>query len=439
MNRSSRLRSWQTITLVVLFVGYVGYYVCRSNVAVAAPIWLGEFKSLGLTKTSLGWMQTVGVLMYALGKVVNGPAIDYFGGRRFFLLGMFGSAICTLGFAFFLPPAASTWGFAGLMTALIGLWGINRYFQSIGWGAIVKVSSRWYPAAWMASIMGILSLSFLLGDWGAKKYLGVLLDFGFDWRSLFYVAAGTLAAIGVLTFFLLRGSPADIDEPEPAADESNVYGREGERPEVVSFRQLVLPLLRSVNFWVICALSLGLTMIRETFQFWLPTYLYEVAQLNEADAAQNAAWFPFVGAGVALVAGLSSDLVGKRHGRIMVPLLIGLVGALIAMGIVPLQGRAGLVVGLTCLVSALLIAPYTFCAGVMAVDLGGKKGSSTAAGLIDAAGYIGAALSGVGIGALADIYGWSSAFLALAVVAGLTTAAAVVYWVRNDFVLRASQ
>src|SRR5687768_2892587 len=153
MNRSSRLCSWQTITLVVLFVGYVGYYVCRSNVAVAAPIWLGEFKSLGLTKTSLGWMQTVGVLMYALGKVINGPAIDYVGGRRFFLLGMFGSAICTLALAFFLRPAASTLGFAGLMAALIGLWGINRYFQSIGWGAIVKISSRWYPAARMATIM----------------------------------------------------------------------------------------------------------------------------------------------------------------------------------------------------------------------------------------------------------------------------------------------
>ena len=27
----------------------------------------------------------------------------------------------------------------------------------------MKISSRWYPAAWMASIMGILSLSFLLG------------------------------------------------------------------------------------------------------------------------------------------------------------------------------------------------------------------------------------------------------------------------------------
>ena len=68
----------------------------------------------------------------------------------------------------------------------------------------------------------------------------------------------------------------------------------------------------------------------------------------------------------------------------------------------------------------------------MALDLGGKQGASTAAGLIDGAGYLGAILSGYGIGSLAERYGWQKAFISLAAVAGITTVATVVYWIVQE-------
>jgi phosphonate degradation associated HDIG domain protein len=70
---------------------------------------------------------------------------------------------------------------------------------------------------------------------------------------------------------------------------------------------------------------------------------------------------------------------------------------------------------------------------VNALDLGGKRGSSTAAGLIDSAGYLGAVLSGYGIGALAQNYGWSTAFGFLAGVAALTALVTAFYGVRHEF------
>ena len=69
----------------------------------------------------------------------------------------------------------------------------------------------------------------------------------------------------------------------------------------------------------------------------------------------------------------------------------------------------------------------------MALDLGGKKGSSTAAGLIDTAGYLGAIFSGRGIAYLAENYGWAEAFLVLAGIAGLTAIAAALYWLQQEF------
>ena len=52
--------------------------------------------------------------------------------------------------------------------------------------------------------------------------------------------------------------------------------------------------------------------------------------------------------------------------------------------------------------------------GVIALDLGGKRGGSTAAGLIDAAGYLGAIVSVYGVARLAEVHGWSAGFRVLA-------------------------
>ena len=115
----------------------------------------------------------------------------------------------------------------------------------------------------------------------------------------------------------------------------------------------------------------------------------------------------------------------------MVTSLAGLVATLGLFAWVPLEGRAWLALALIGAVAFFLLAPYTFCSGVLAVKLGGQRGGSTAAGIIDTAGYLGATLAGSGVGRLAQHYGWGTAFAALAGVAAVTTAVATVYAIRT--------
>jgi sugar phosphate permease len=82
-------------------------------------------------------------------------------------------------------------------------------------------------------------------------------------------------------------------------------------------------------------------------------------------------------------------------------------------------------------VAVFMLAPYTFCSGVLAVRIGGQRGGSTSAGLIDTTGYLGAIVSGFGIGMLAEKYGWATAFGSLAGVALLTLAIAGIYALVN--------
>src|SRR5262249_45658826 len=156
-----RTRRWQGITLATLFVGYAGYYICRTNLAVATPLMLDEYGPDGVTERTIGAIASVGVLLYAIGKVFNGVLVDFVGGRALFVVGMAASVASTVLF-----------GLASGLAVFFVTWAANRYVQSLGWGALVKVSSRWFPVGVQATVMGVLSMSFLLGDVFARIYLG---------------------------------------------------------------------------------------------------------------------------------------------------------------------------------------------------------------------------------------------------------------------------
>jgi sugar phosphate permease len=83
-------------------------------------------------------------------------------------------------------------------------------------------------------------------------------------------------------------------------------------------------------------------------------------------------------------------------------------------------------VGLVALVGFLLLGPYSYLAGAMSLDFGGKRGSATAAGIIDGVGYMGGWLSGDTVARVTVRYGWHNAFLMLAVASLLTALIALV-------------
>ena len=110
---------WQGVTVTALLAGYAGYYVCRSNLSVAASLIASDAGLAGMTNATLGTIASSGVLAYALGKPMTGVAGDLLGGRRMFLIGMWGTVAATVAFGF----GAGVW-------ALGAAWVVNRFIQS---------------------------------------------------------------------------------------------------------------------------------------------------------------------------------------------------------------------------------------------------------------------------------------------------------------------
>jgi OPA family glycerol-3-phosphate transporter-like MFS transporter len=425
MSASTRLLRWQVLTVSLMVVGYSGYYLCRSNFSVALPMIIQELGARGvpadMAKIRLGFIASMGVLAYAIGKFVSGGLSDFLGGRRTFLGGMAGSVVFTVLFAL-------SGGIPLFTLAWIG----NRLVQSLGWVGMVKISSRWFSFSSYGTVMGIVSLSFLFGDAAARQFLAILIDHGLGWRGIFFTAGGVLVSLLIVNALLLKDTPGEIGEAEPQANPQNLFASSADDSPPMSVRSLILPLLRSKVFLLVCLLSVGLTLVRETFNLWTPTYFAQAVGLSNADAAQKSALFPLFGGISVLLAGYLSDRLGK--GARAAIILFGLLLAgltLLVLGYGDFGGSKIWPVWLTALVAFLMIGPYSYLAGAISLDFGGKRGSATVSGIIDGCGYMGGVVAGDSMARISVAYGWRGAFVVLAAVCWVLSLAAAVYWVNQ--------
>ncbi len=383
-----------------MVVGYAGYYVCRSDYSVSLPLLITELSAHGMRPADatvrLGTITSLAVLAYALGKFASGALADRVGGRRLFLGGMLGSILCTIAFAL-----------GGSLPIFTLAWIANRLVQSTGWVGMVKLTSRWFSYAQYGTAMGVISLSYLLGDAGARAFMGALIAHGLGWRGVFYSAAAVLGVLFVINAIWLREGP---ETPPPDSPDRLDDGR-----------GVLSSLFRSPQFWIACILSLGFTLLRETFNTWTPTFFTQAVSLSAANAATQSAWFPVLGAVSVVVAGFASDRLG-RGGRARI-MLFGLIATVVLLLL--LAHSRLWPVGLVAATGFALLGPYSYLAGATSLDFGGQRASATTCGIIDGVGYLGGVLAGDSMARVSVAFGWHGAFDVLAAVAFLTGIAAL--------------
>jgi sugar phosphate permease len=432
-NHKNRLLRWQSQTVILLVLGYAGFYLCRSNLSVTLPLIIDELTMGGwdsnTAKVRLGELASLGVFAYAIGKFLSGWLTDWMGGRRAFLLGTAGAVGCTILF-----------GLSGGLPVFTLAWVLNRLLQSMGWPGAVKLTARWFSYSSYGTAMGIISLSFLFGDAAARQFMGWLIGSGVGWRGVFFAAASVLFVIFIFNMILLKESPRAIGEAEPPANPLNLVDSKdgGDVKAAVGLQSLLAAFLRSPAFWLVCLLSLGCTLLRETFNTWTPTYFVEVAGLSRAEAASKSALFPLFGGMSVMLAGFLSDRLG-HSGRALI-LLIGMLLATIGlwlMGRADFGGSYAWPVLLVAFVAFALIGPYSYLAGALSLDFGGKQGSATASGLIDGVGYLGGILAGGAVARFSVTHGWQGAFMALSGVALLSSVAAAAFLINQRRAVRA--
>lgn len=379
--------------MAVLSIGYIGIYLCRKNLGVAIPLLQEAFSA---SKESVGWIASFGTVAYAIGKIINGPVVDRIGGRRGFVLAVFGVAIF-----------GATAALAPSLAVLAACYGANRFAGAAGWGAMMKLVPTWFPSTRTATVIALLSLTYVGGGAAATMLARAIVVAGGGWRVVMAGPAIVVLAVGVLAAVMLRSGP--IPESDRLGAKVSGHG--------FSLAALV-ELLRLRRFLLACGLSFSVTLLREALNTWSVDFLTSIqgGTKSLALAAVQSIGFDLAGIVGILSMGIAyGRLPPKRRRWVIAIAMLVLAGVLALLastrGLSPTAAAV-----LLALCGYLVYGPFSLLSGVIALETGGSRLVATAAGVIDGTGYVAAALAGATLGRLLDIGGYALGFSALAAV-----------------------
>jgi MFS transporter, OPA family, glycerol-3-phosphate transporter len=392
--------------LGALAVGYAGVYLCRKNFSVANPLIRHAF---GLSKEQIGMVASYSTLAYVVGKFTFGPLIDRIGGRMAFLLSLTGVAIF-----------GAAGGLVGSLPMLTLIYSLNRLAGSAAWGGMIKQVPDWFSSRSMAFAVGVMSLGFVVGGMCASMLAGDIAKWSGDsWRWVMSGPATVLVVIMVICWAVLPREKERRTHPAGAKSGKGSF----------KFHRIAT-LLAIRQFWIICALSFTLTIVRETFNTWTPDFFQTTAgtAMSIRMAAFLSTPFDALGAAGILLLGWVFGRIGKLARSWLVFSLLATLAVLLV--VLPTLGKqsAWLSMAAVGAVGFLVYGPYSLLAGVLSVEIKGKEYVATVAGVVDGVGYLAAILSGQQFGYILDVGGYRLGFNCLASLAAVSALLSLVLY-----------
>ena len=407
----SAWKSWQVRTFVTIWFTYGSFYLCRANMSFALP---GLGTEFGLSKTLLGLLGTCLFVMYSLGQFVNGQLGDKYGARKLVFVGMIGSALLNIIFSF-----STAFGF------MMVVWGLNGYFQSMGWSPQVKTMANWFTVAQRGKWMGLMGSCYQIGNalsWLLASYLAA----NYGWRSLFWVPAILFLISSIHFVIRLRNAPEEVGLPpieqlrkiasgeitvakttlDPAAAPVSRVTED----KHMGFGYTVKVCLTNPRIWGVSVAFFCLDIIRYGFFYWAPVFLIEVQGATITSAGLTVAVLPIAGSAGSIFCGWATGrFFDNRRAPVVCLCLFGLAIFSYLFYYAP---PGAWIWSLVCLA---VIGFFTYGAHVLMVghaaqDFAGRKAAASAAGFIDGFGYMGAAMTGIFTGWLVDNYSWTAGF-----------------------------
>ena len=412
--KDPRFQRWRAIIFGITWLAYVGFYFTRRSFPVA-KIGILEDPAIEITRTSLGWIDGLYGVAYALGQFLWGMCGDRFGPRKVVLAGMFLSVITAVAMG---------------MSSTVILFGALFFFQglcqSTGWAPLTKNVSYWFSRRERGRTYGFWATNYAIGGMLASAFAGYMALVFLNWRFAFFMPAIVLAAIALLFVRFQKNRPEDIGLPsiedyhgeavdvlaKDAAPEDEPEGSWKVIGEV--FRNPVILSLGAVYFF--------LKPTRYAVLFWGPLIINDKLGTNIAESAIISAAFEAAGPLGVIFAGYASDkwFQSRRIPITVLGLSILAVILFLFNGLTD-EGGIGTMVLLLFAMGFFLFGPDAMIVSASAVDFGTKKGAASSAGLINGMGSTGQILGLSLPGIIWANFGWGvlfnclGAFVALAV------------------------
>ncbi len=400
-----RYERWRWQIFGITWLAYAGFYLTRKSFSVA-KIELAKPDVMGLSNGDMSRIDGAFLMAYAIGQFACGIAGDKFGTRRVVLAGMLGSVI-----------AAAAMGASSLTLAFGALFFIQGLCQSTGWAPLSKNLGNFFSRRERGVVMGLWCSNYAVGGLIASIYAGYVGQ-RFGWRYAFLIPALTLLAIWVLFLFLQRNRPEDVGLPPVEVYHNEnpdvPLPEEATHPEPEGSWKVILDVLRNPIVLLLAAVYFCLKPARYAILFWGPKYINDKLGTGMAASGFLSAMFELAGPFSVIVAGFVSDKIfGSR--RMPVSIICLALLAVVLFFLDKLPATRWMLGGCLFLIGMLTYAPDSLISGTATVDFGTKKGASTASGLVNGFGSVGAVVGGTLPGFVHQRWGWQGVFTVLAI------------------------
>ena len=235
------------------------------------------------------------------------------------------------------------------------------------------------------------------------------------WKWCFWIPACIALCGAAFILIGLRDEPKEVGLPDLPGTSLGAYQEKQNKAARMKFERVMV--WRNRWVWTFCIANLFVYIVRMGILDWGPKFLTESRGLDISQAGWTVAAFEIAGILGTLFAGWATDHLFKGKGHHMC--VVCMAGAALFMTIFRLLPQDA---SLT--LTAAVLVGAGFCVygpqALIGIELGKhatKEASARANGIAGILGYIGSGLSGLLVGYVADLYGWTHVFETIIVVA----------------------
>lgn len=396
-----KFKRFAWFTLLSFSVLYCFVYCGRLNMGLSIPLIMEE---TGWSKTKLGLLSSILFWTYGCGHLVNGRLSEIVGTKKFITAGVILTITTNLIISF-----QSSF----IMIAI--LWGFNGYFQSMIWTAGLSLIAKWWPANTRGFANGLATGATALSSvvvW-IVVYLSFVLLPDMGWRAAFRFPMIFMAVFVIFFAIMAKAKPNDIGLEDYKEPNQDIAKKEDIMGAVLNEKGKLYPYLFLLKQWkfiiwlIIIACS---SLARYGLMTWIPSYYVEVFGTDIEAGLLGSIGLPIgMACGSFIVPWLTDKFCANN--RMPAVIICAILAGVTVVGFS--QSEPGFWAGAWLFTAGFFIYSINGIAWIYATEVGGRTFAGTAAGILDWAAYMGAAVQGIVFGAILTNGNWNSVFIAI--------------------------